>query len=262
MQNPGKQYLRPKKQLGQHFLSDENIARKIVGSLGAGVTDTVVEIGPGMGVLTRLLIGSCERLILVEYDRDAVDWLKANFDQESFQIVHADILAWDPAAELSDRALFIGNLPYNISSPIFFHLLENRHLVQKGVFMVQKEVAERISASPGNKQYGILSVLMGYYYQLDYLFSVSPGVFRPPPKVMSGVFSMTLREETEKVPFKDLKLVVKTAFGQRRKTLRNSLRPLSFKPELVPEDWWGRRPEQLSIGEFELLTRALQKKDG
>lgn len=246
--------LKPKKHLGQHFLHDENIARKIVGALVATEADSVVEIGPGMGVLTKYLADKHPNLGLVEFDPDAVAYLGHHFPQ--VKVWHADFLKWNFADSLSQSTFFIGNLPYNVSSPIFFRLLENQEWVRQGVFMVQKEVAQRICAGPESKEYGILSVLLGAYFDLKYLFTVSEKVFHPRPKVLSAVFSMTRKEALPDIPFEKLAPVVKAAFGQRRKTLRNALREFPKSSEL-PESILSARAEQLDIPTFLEIARLL-----
>ncbi len=248
--------VRPKKHLGQHFLRDQRTVQRIADLLQAPESATVIEIGPGQGVLTEKLIPRYPHLHVIEVDPEAVAWLQAHVAVPEGQLIHHDVLAWNP--ESLGAAAYIGNLPYNISSPIFFHLLDHRHLVQEGVFMVQKEVANRLCAVPGNKEYGILSVLLGAFFDLKYAFTVAPGAFNPPPKVQSGVFRMTPRAEPAAVSYPHLKLVVKAAFNQRRKTLRNALKGLSFTdfPELSA--WLDLRAEQLDIPSFITLTRHLQ----
>lgn len=252
--------LKPKKYLGQHFLRDEQIARRIVDLLPLGSENQVVEIGPGMGVLTGDLIDRYPRLKVVEVDSDAVAYLTKRFVDPKIDIIHADVLKWDMKADISPDTYFIGNLPYNISSPIFFRFLEHLPYIQHGVFMIQKEVAARICADSGNKTYGILSVLLGAYFELKYEFSVSPGSFSPPPKVVSGVLSMRRRETMPDVPFRDLKQVVKQAFNQRRKTLRNALKSLEFEPFEGQEVFFKQRAEQVDIEGFLMLTRHLKVK--
>ncbi len=246
--------LRPKKHLGQHFLHDGAAAQRIVGALQADQQATVVEIGPGEGVLTRYLFERFENFTAVEVDPEAVMFLKHNLSHD-LRIVHRDVLQWEPEQELGDEIHFIGNLPYNISSPFFFKLLENREKVKEGVFMIQKEVADRICAGPGSKTYGILSVLLGTYFDLSYEFSVPPGAFRPPPKVMSGVIHLLAKDPTPDVPFEELRKIVKAAFGQRRKTLRNALKSLDIPWEQLPEDWPTRRAEQMPVEAFWQLLK-------
>ena len=250
--------LKPKKYLGQHFLKDESIARRIVDLLPPGADLQVVEIGPGMGVLTRYLADRYPLLRLVEIDPDAVTYLKAHFSGNEPHIIHTDVLKWQMESDLDPDVLFIGNLPYNISSPFFFLLLDHLPYVQQGVFMIQKEVAQRICADKGSKTYGILSVLLGAYFELEYAFSVPPGAFSPPPKVMSGVIRMTRRETLPSVEFDRFKRVVKQAFGQRRKTLRNALKGLEFEAFEGQDALFQLRAEQLDVASFLLLTEKLK----
>lgn len=251
--------LRPKKHLGQHFLHDPNTARRIVASLHAQPPQPVVEIGPGEGVLTQLLLERYPSLTVVEVDPDAVAHLSQRFQASDLHIIHEDVLRWRPDQTLAEPAAIIGNLPYNISSPIFFLLLSHRDWMTEGVFMIQKEVAERMAAKPGNKIYGVLSVLLQAYFHISYEFSVPPTVFRPPPKVMSGVIRMVPLATEHPIKYASLQKVVKAAFGQRRKTLRNALKPLSFQPFPEQTDWWSKRAEQLSVEEFIYLTQQLSQ---
>ncbi len=248
-------YVRPKKKLGQHFLKDLNIARKIVDSLGAEVP-VVLEVGPGTGVLTGFLLQREELDVhVVEIDREAVAYLQHNFRELADRIYFQDFLKWN-AAEMPKQFSIIGNFPYNISSQIFFRILEWRDRVPEVVCMVQKEVAERLSAPPGSKTYGILSVLLSAFYKVDYLFTVSEHVFVPPPKVKSAVIRLQ-RNSVEELPCDEALFfrVIKTAFGKRRKMLRNSLQELNFE---VPEQYAQKRPEQLSVDDFISLTLAAQ----
>ncbi|MFN0199990.1 MAG: 16S rRNA (adenine(1518)-N(6)/adenine(1519)-N(6))-dimethyltransferase RsmA [Bacteroidia bacterium] len=248
--------VKPKKSLGQHFLTDKQLAQKIVRTLTAPENAQVVEIGPGMGILTQYLVEKFPSFRVVEIDSEAVAFLTERFENR-LTIIHQDVLAWQPAKDLQPDAYLIGNLPYNISSPIFFHLLENKIYVKEGVFMIQKEVAERICAKAGNKTYGILSVLLGYYYELKYEFSVPPSVFSPPPKVMSAVLSMKRRENVADITFSDFKRVVKAAFNQRRKTLRNALKGLAINDFEGKEKLLDLRAEQLQIADFIHITQHL-----
>ncbi|MCB9233815.1 MAG: ribosomal RNA small subunit methyltransferase A [Bacteroidia bacterium] len=249
--------LKPKKHLGQHFLRDLNIARKIASCLQAGAEDQVVEIGPGEGVLTNFLVPVHPDLTLVEIDTDAAEMVKSKFSSQGVRVVHQDFLKWNMAELKPGLISFIGNLPYNVSSPIFFRLLEQHDRVKEGVFMVQKEVAERICSGPGNKEYGILSVLLGYYFDLKYEFTVGEKVFFPPPRVKSGVFTMRKKDSAGKLPFKEFSKVVKTAFGQRRKTLRNALKSLNCSELPQLDEMMNKRAEQLSVEDFEWLTREI-----
>jgi 16S rRNA (adenine1518-N6/adenine1519-N6)-dimethyltransferase len=249
--------VRPKKYLGQHFLRDQNIARKIVDSLGASVSN-VLEIGPGMGILTRYLTERPElNLHLVEIDSESVEYLKTHYPNLEHRIYSEDFLKWD-ASHLPDSFSIIGNFPYNISSQIFFRILELRNRVPEVVGMVQKEVAERLSAKPGSKTYGILSVLLQAWYETEYLFTVSEQVFVPPPKVKSAVIK--LRRNSVKMLPCDEKLffeIVKIAFNQRRKMLRNSLGNRSIN---LPEQFATKRPEQLSVADFIELTQSIENR--
>lgn len=242
--------LKPKKHLGQHFLRDPFIAERIANSLRASPEQQVVEIGPGQGVLTDLLWPKYPQLQLVEVDPDAVAWLNQHYGENGPKIVHQDILKWEPKAHLEPNAAFIGNLPYNISSPLFFSLLENLEYIQEGVFMIQKEVAQRICANEGSKTYGILSVLLGAYFERNFEFSVPPHVFRPPPKVQSGVIRLVRKTDLPTVPFVKLKRLVKTAFNQRRKTLRNALKSVEMMPFPDQEVILKLRAEQLPVEKF------------
>ncbi len=246
--------LKPKKYLGQHFLTDQGAAQRIVDLLAADGSDPVVEIGPGQGVLTFRLMERFSQLTLVEVDPEAIAWLHANLPEPQPRLLHRDVLKWQPSETLEGPAAFVGNLPYNISSPFFFLLLGQLDYVAEGVFMIQKEVADRICAGPGSKTYGILSVLLGAYFHCVYAFSVPPEAFRPPPKVMSGVIRLQPRETRPEVSFPALKRVVKTAFQQRRKTLRNALKSL---PLDLPESLGSQRAEQLEIEVFVDLARQL-----
>ncbi|MCU0384290.1 MAG: 16S rRNA (adenine(1518)-N(6)/adenine(1519)-N(6))-dimethyltransferase RsmA [Cyclobacteriaceae bacterium] len=257
--NNGK--VRPKKFLGQHFLHDENTARKITeGLLLTDEPTHVVEIGPGMGVLTKYLINDSRiNLTLIEIDRDSVAYLKQHYPQLTAKIIEGDFL------ELGNENLFaqptsvIGNFPYNISSQIFFKILQNRDKVNQVVCMLQKEVADRIAAKHGNKTYGILSVLLQAFYRVESLLKVPPGVFTPPPKVMSAVIRL-VRNERQSLPCSEklFFLVVKTAFNQRRKTLRNALKNLSLTAQLNTLPVLDKRAEQLSVDDFIALTQQIE----
>lgn len=247
--------VRPKKKLGQHFLKDQNIALKIVDSLGSTVPD-VLEVGPGMGVLTHFLLQRPELNVqVVEIDPESVEYLHTRFPLLEGRIYSADFLKWD-AALLPAQFSVIGNFPYNISSQIFFRIIELRNRVPELVGMVQKEVAQRISAAPGNKTYGILSVLLGAWYETEYLFTVPEQVFVPPPKVKSAVIRLK-RNDVEKLPCNEKLFfqTVKKAFGKRRKMLRNSLGGPEVK---LPEQFAEKRPEQLSVADFIELTKMIE----
>ncbi|MBN1819260.1 MAG: 16S rRNA (adenine(1518)-N(6)/adenine(1519)-N(6))-dimethyltransferase RsmA [Prolixibacteraceae bacterium] len=249
--------VRAKKHLGQHFLKDTNIARKIVDSLTISNTRQVLEIGPGMGILTRFLDEKPEiQFKLIEIDSESVRYLNDNYPQLQNSILEADFLKMNLDKVFSGPFSIIGNFPYNISSQIFFKVLENRNIVIQVVGMVQKEVAERLSAGHGSKTYGILSVLLQAYFDIEYLFTVNETVFDPPPKVKSAV--IRLKRNNIKELDCDEKLffrVVKTAFNQRRKMLRKSLK--SAFGEITGE-YSTLRPEQLDISQFILLTRQIE----
>jgi len=254
--------VRPKKSLGQHFLKDQNIADKIVQALALPEGNhSTLEIGPGTGVLTqRLLARPDVDLQVVEIDRESVEYLQVHFPQLAGKINAGDILKMD-LRQLTDRDLYvIGNFPYNISSQIFFKVLQHRDQVRQVVCMLQKEVAERIAEKEGSKTYGILSVLLQAYYQIDYLFSVPPGVFFPPPKVMSAVIRLTRNERTH-LPCDEalFQKVVKQGFQNRRKTLRNALKPLNLPRPILLEKEMDLRAEQLSVEDFILLTSKIEQ---
>lgn len=250
------QNVKPKKHLGQHFLTDKNIAVRIVELLVAQKEDNVLEIGPGKGVLSEMLMPQYPRLTMLELDKESVKYLKFHFQSHASQVIFADVLKWD-WDKLAADSWIISNLPYNISSPVLFKILENRPLVKGAVFMLQKEVAQRICSPPGNKTYGILSVLLGYYYDLSYEFSVPPSAFYPPPKVQSGVIRLIRKELEPGVDFEDFKKVVKAGFSKRRKTLRNALRPLLRPGVSLPEEILKSRAEQLSPADFVAITKQL-----
>lgn len=248
-------FVRPKKNLGQHFLTDQNIARKIVDSLGSDVP-VVLEIGPGMGVLTKYLLDRPKiNLHVIEIDRDSVAWLQENFPQLK-NIWSEDFLKSDIGAKFEGNFSVIGNFPYNISSQIFFKVLELRKRIPEVVGMIQKEVAERIASKHGNKTYGILSVILQAYYDIEYLFTVSEHVFFPPPKVKSAVIRLK-RNNVIELPCNEVLFVevVKAAFNLRRKMLRNSLKAIC---ENLPEKFADKRPEQLSVNDFIELTKVIE----
>ena len=255
--------VRAKKYLGQHFLRDLDIAQRIADSLVFDGQMPVLEIGPGMGVLTQYLLKNPNiDLTAVEIDKESVVYLQKYFPM--LKLIEADFLKMDLSEYFQSSFCIIGNYPYNISSQIFFKLLEYRDKVPCLSGMVQKEVAERIASKPGCKAYGILSVLLQAYYDVEYLFTVSEHVFDPPPKVKSAVFRLT-RNKTKSLGCDEVlfKTVVKTAFNQRRKTMRNSLRSLvNNNTELLKDSIFDKRPEQLSVAEFVELTNliVLQKK--
>jgi 16S rRNA (adenine1518-N6/adenine1519-N6)-dimethyltransferase len=243
--------VRPKKYLGQHFLTDTPTAHRIADGLGALDGGLVLEVGPGMGVLTgRLLERFGERLWVIEIDNESVDYLSDKFPGLIPRILAEDFLQLDLKRITPGPISVIGNFPYNISSQILFHLLEYRDQVMEITGMFQQEVAKRLTAGPGNREYGILTVLMGAFYESEYLFSVSPDVFLPPPKVTSGVIRF-IRRENISLPCSPaiFKRVVKMAFNQRRKTLRNALSAI-WTPDFEATGFGGLRAEQLSVEQF------------
>lgn len=251
--------VRPKKYLGQHFLTDENIARKIV-SIIPGKTKNLLEIGPGKGILTKFILQrSIPGYYMIEIDPESVGYIQEHFPQIKDRIIQADFLSFDPDTIYSEPFSVIGNFPYNISSQILFRILEYRNRVENITGMLQKEVAERIASEPGSKKYGILSVLIGAYYDIRLHFTVNENVFYPPPKIKSAVIELT-RNRTphldcnEKLFF----TVVKTAFNQRRKTLRNALKSLGS--DLIDDrDYLRDRAEQLSVKKFIHLTNLIEE---
>ncbi len=251
--------VRAKKYLGQHFLKDLEVARRIAESLTLTEPTDVLEIGPGMGVLTQFLIQNPDiRLKAVELDGESVRYLHQHYP--SLEVIEADFLKMDLKAHFPGKFCIIGNFPYNISSQIFFRMLENRDQIPCLVGMIQKEVAERMAARHGNKTYGILSVLMQAFYSIDYLFTVHEHVFDPPPKVKSAVIRLTRNEVSSLGCDEQLfKTVVKTAFNQRRKTMRNSLKPLLEKENpLFADPVFNLRPEQLDVAAFVELTNKIK----
>ena len=251
--------VRAKKHLGQHFLTDESIAKRIAHVVPYEGVEKVLEIGPGMGVMTKYLLSipNIETWV-VEIDQESVSYLKANYNALSARILEEDFLKWNPSLTFgNEKFALIGNFPYNISSQIVFKVLE--HMDQIPLFggMFQKEVAQRLCAPSGNKTYGILSVLCQAYYDLTYDFTVPPEVFSPPPKVESGVMHMVRKESTANIDFKLLKRGVKAAFGQRRKTLRNALKVLNL-PQGFDHPYLVKRAEQLSHIEFVELLKAIE----
>ena len=249
--------VRAKKFLGQHFLTDEGIARSIVDSLSPAAQH-VLEIGPGMGVLTKYLIGKEDiDFHVVEIDRESVAWLHEHY--EGLHVIEGDFLKMDLSALFHDTCAIIGNFPYNISSQILFKVFEQRNRVTEVVGMFQKEVAERVAAGPGSKTYGILSVLLSAFYNIEYLFTVSEHVFNPPPKVKSAVIRLTRNEVTAlECDEKLFVQTVKAGFNQRRKTLRNALRQLGLPLDAVPDVLLAKRAEQLSVEEFVTITKAIE----
>lgn len=247
--------------MGQHFLTDLDVAARIAATLDPYQGIPVVEVGPGMGVLTQFLLPTHPDLTVVEIDNESVAWLKANMPALQGHILEEDFLQLDLGTLFPGHSEFcvIGNYPYNISSQIFFHILDYKDRVKCCSGMLQKEVAERLAAPPGTKARGILSVLLQAWYDVDYLFTVDEHVFNPPPKVKSGVVRLTRNAVTELVCDPALfKTVVKTTFGQRRKTIRNSIKSLLPPGCPAPDNaLMAMRPEQLSVAQFIELTNLL-----
>lgn len=251
--------VRPKKALGQHFLTDQSIAKRIVDQLSPDVT-SVIEVGAGTGVLTQFLVQDrLPQLHVIEIDKESIAYLKTHFPMLGERLVQGDFLREDLSRYGAQNMAIIGNFPYNISSQIFFQVLKHKERVIEVVGMVQKEMAERMAAKEGSKTYGILSVLMQAWYDIDYLFTVHENVFNPPPKVKSAVIKMRRNAVTDLGCDEKLFVsVVKQAFNQRRKTMRNSLRSM-IAPEILQDEVFNKRPEQLSVQEFIALTNLIGK---
>ena len=254
--------VKPKKFLGQHFLKDLKIAQDIADTVDAFPQLPILEVGPGMGVLTQFLVNKNRPLKVVELDFESVAYLRNAYPSLEDHIIEDDFLKMH-LARLFDGQPFVltGNYPYNISSQIFFKMLDHKDLIPCCTGMIQKEVAERIAASPGSKTYGILSILIQAWYRVEYLFTVSEQVFNPPPKVKSAVIRMT-RNDVQNLGCDEklFKQIVKTTFNQRRKMLRNSIKPiLGAESPLLQEELFTKRPEQLSIGQFIELTNQVEK---
>lgn len=251
--------VRPKKKLGQHFLTDLTIAQKIADTLKFDSYNQVLEIGPGMGVLTQFLPWKEEKVSLIELDKESVEYLQKTYPTLNGKIHFGDFLKIDLTQLFGNKPFaIIGNFPYNISTQIVFKTIEHREQIPFFSGMFQKEVAERICEPPGSKKYGILSVLSQLFYETTYAFTVPPTVFNPPPKVNSGVLTMTRKEDftldcDEKLLFR----VVKLSFQQRRKTLRNSLKTLDLPKNLTEDSIFDQRPEKLSGDDFVALTKRI-----
>lgn len=257
--------VRPKKSLGQHFLHDQQIARRIVdGLVFRSRPMQLLEIGPGMGVLTQYLTGRDEiDLLVAEIDRDSIAYLRKHYPSLNERIIEGDVLEVDWTTIFPSRFSVIGNFPYNISSQIFFKVLETRDNVEQVVCMLQKEVADRLAASHGSKTYGILSVLLQAFFKITYLFKVPPGVFTPPPKVMSAVIRLERNDVVRLACDEALFFrVVKQAFNTRRKTLRNALKNLNLPAGISALPIMDKRAEQLSVGEFVSLTSIIEQSRG
>lgn len=252
--------VKAKKRLGQHFLTDSKIASDIVNALSSDHR-IIMEVGPGMGILTFFLMQLKDKEIhLIEIDEEATDYLRSHFPSLVDRLHRADFLKIDLYTLVKEPFALIGNFPYNISNQILFKVLQYKEQIIEIVGMFQKEVAIRIASKPGKKDYGILSVLLQAYYDIEYLFTVDEHVFNPPPKVKSAV----IRLRRNKCKYlscneSDFKHLVKTAFNQRRKTLRNSLKTISFTEDFIKNDIFSKRPEQLSVDEFVFLTSHMSK---
>jgi len=257
---PNQHQVKAKKYLGQHFLNDESIAQKIADTLTLKDYKNVLEIGPGMGVLTKYLLKMNITTYVIEIDTESVEYLQANYLNLAPRIIEKDFLKYDLNDVFKGESFgIIGNFPYNISTQIVFKTLEMRDQIPEFSGMFQKEVAQRICSKEGSKVYGILSVLTQAFYNAEYLFTVPPSVFNPPPKVESGVLRLTRKADyslpcDEKLFFK----TVKTAFQQRRKTLRNSLKTFNLSDNLKANVIFGKRPEQLSVEAFIELTQRIE----
>lgn len=252
--------VRAKKHLGQHFLTDENIARNTVQALLEKDRVTpVVEVGPGTGVLTQFLINDLDNFLALDVDEESVTYLKTRYPEKADKIHLADFLESDLLQLAGEKYNVVGNFPYNISSQIMFKILEDKERVDYVVGMFQREVALRIAEKPGSKVYGILSVLLQAFYDIEYLFTVHENVFNPPPKVKSAVIRLS-RNSVKKLDCDEVlfKKVVKTAFNQRRKTIRNSIRSL-FNNNELRYPLLDKRPEQLSVAQFVELTKFVQE---
>ena len=248
--------VKAKKHLGQHFLTDENIAKKITDALSYENYSNVLEVGPGMGVLTKYLLEKESEVYLAEIDQESIEYLKKNYEKLSENSFIGDFLRTDFEFSKDDQIAVIGNFPYNISSQILFKIIDFQHLIPESVGMFQKEVAERTAAVPRTKEYGILSVLVQAYYDVKYLFTVHENVFNPPPKVKSGVIKLTRNLkpglEGNEVLFKQ---IVKAGFNQRRKKLSNSLKILNIPEHLLSHPFMDKRAEELSVEDFINFTK-------
>jgi 16S rRNA (adenine1518-N6/adenine1519-N6)-dimethyltransferase len=256
--------VRAKKNLGQHFLKDKDIAHRIVESLQADKVNKVLEIGPGMGVLTQFLLqNKSYETTVVEIDRESVEYINQHFPELKERVISDDFLRLNLHDYFTEPFAIIGNFPYNISSQIFFKVLEYRNQIPEVVGMLQKEVAERLAAPPGSKTYGILSVFLQAYYNIEYLFTVDQDQFIPPPKVKGGVIRITRNQKEHlNCDEKLFKSIVKMAFNQRRKTMRNSLKTMITSEELKVNPIFDKRPEQMGVAEFELIVRMIGEQSG
>lgn len=243
--------VKAKKHLGQHFLTDENIAEKIVNSLSGQGYDNLLEVGPGMGVLTKYLLKGENKVFLAEIDTESIDYLIDNYENLSEDNFVGDFLKTDFSFVNKEEIAIIGNFPYNISSQILFKIIDNYAIIPEMVGMFQKEVAERTAAVPRTKDYGILSVMVQAYYDVKYLFTVHENVFNPPPKVKSGVIRLERNVKNGLQGNEDLfRNIVKTGFNQRRKKLSNALKPLNIPEEIKSHPFMEKRAEELSVEDF------------
>lgn len=248
--------VKAKKHLGQHFLKDENIARKIVESLTFENYSKILEVGPGTGVLTKYLLEKNQELFLAEIDQESIDYLKQNYEKLDDSRFVGDFLKLDIQDFFDEPIAVIGNFPYNISSQILFKIIDFHSLIPEMSGMFQKEVAERTAAVPRNKDYGILSVLVQAYYDVEYLFTVSENVFNPPPKVKSGVIRLTRNIKPGLEGNEELfKKIVKAGFNQRRKKLSNALKILNIPEHLKDHPFLDKRAEELSVADFIDFTK-------
>ena len=251
--------VRAKKHLGQHFLKDLGIARDIAHSLSLNKYSKVLEVGPGMGVLTQFLIPLDTETFVIEIDKESVSYLKKHYRELDNHLIEGDFLKLPLQEIFKEPIAIIGNFPYNISSQILLKAINHKDLIPEIVGMFQKEVAERVVSPPGSKKYGIISVLLQCYYDVEYLFTVDETVFNPPPKVKSAVIRLR-RNDRDKLECDEKKFVqvVKTAFGQRRKTLRNALKSLNLVDENTASQYLSLRAEQLSVEDFMNLTSCFE----
>lgn len=247
--------VKAKKHLGQHFLTDENIAEKIVNSLSGQAYNNLLEVGPGMGVLTKYLLKEENKIFLAEIDKESIDYLIDNYKSLSEDNFVGDFLKTDFSFVDNQEVAIIGNFPYNISSQILFKIIDNYAIIPEMVGMFQKEVAERTAAVPRTKDYGILSVMVQAYYDVKYLFTVHENVFNPPPKVKSGVIRLERNVKKGLHGNEDLfRNIVKTGFNQRRKKLSNALKPLNIPEEIKSHPFMEKRAEELSVEDFITFT--------
>ncbi len=252
--------VKPKKHLGQHFLTDMTVSQRISDSIKEGYAAQTIEVGPGTGVLTQFLLKRSDfKLTAIEVDKESIEYLNINFPELTPNLIDGDFLNCNLSEMFPNKVNVVGNFPYNISSQIYFKILEYKDYVPQSVGMIQREVAQRIAEPPGKKEYGILSVFLQAFYDIEYLFTVNENVFNPPPKVKSAVIRL-IRNNREKLNCDEQLFykVVKATFNQRRKTLRNSLRA-AFPMLTAHHEYFDLRPERLSVEQFEELTRFVQE---